>query len=87
MAMTPRLEDPRAAQEQAEAEATFWRDHYRELLAAYPDQFVAVAADTGEVVAASPDVTHLKRLLDARRLRPEQVWVRFLTADARRLMH
>ena len=81
---TPAIQGLHKAWEAAEAEDTFWREHYSRLLVQYPDQFVAVR--DGHVVATSTDLQQLLRSLDERRLEPQQVWARFVTADVRRVM-
>lgn len=86
MATIPRLEDPKAATAEAEAEQWYWAAHHRKLLERFPDQFVAVLASTGQVVASHPDVIELNRLLESRRLGPQDVWVRFITADIKRVL-
>ena len=84
MTTTPDIEGLHMAWEAAEAEDAFRHEHYSRLLEQYPDQFVAV--HDGHVVATSPDLQQLLRSLDERRLEPRQVWVRFVTADVRRVM-
>ena len=84
MTTTPDIEGIHKAWEAAAAEDAFWREHYSRLLEQYHDQFVAV--HDGHVVATSPDLQQLLRSLDERRLEPRQVWVRFVTADVRRVM-
>ncbi|MCC7364657.1 MAG: hypothetical protein IT303_09810 [Dehalococcoidia bacterium] len=37
----------------------FWDENYEQLLVRYPDQFVAAHVDTGEVIAANPDLVML----------------------------
>ena len=84
MTTTPEIEGLHKAWEAAEVEEAFWREHYGQFLEQYPDQFVAV--HDGDIVATSPDLQQLLRSLDERRLEPRQVWVRFVTADVRRVM-
>ena len=84
-ARTPSLGGAHDAWEAAEVEEAFWREHHGQYLEQYPDQFVAVSE--GEVVATDSNLQQLMRILEARRLDPRRVWVRFVTADPRRLMH
>ena len=83
-ASTPSLEGAQRARAAAEAEDAFWREHYGQYLEQYPDQFVAVSG--GAVVATDSDLQHLLRILDKKGLDPRRVWVRFMTADPRRVM-
>ena len=83
MTTTPDIKGFHRAWEAAEVEDAFWRDHYSRFLEQFPDQFVAV--HDSQVVATSPDLQELLRQLDGRRLEPRQVWVRFVTADVRRV--
>lgn len=80
---TPRLEDAQVALEDAEARAAFWKEHHSEFLERYPEQFVAVS--NGVVVAADSDMDKLLRILKSRGFDPRRVWVRFITADVRRV--
>lgn len=82
---TPRLEDSRAAWDEARDRESFWHEHYAEFLQRYPDHFVAVR--DGQVLAWSRDHDDLMRQLNGLGLGPTDVWVRFITADPRRLMH
>ena len=81
---TPSQEGVRAAWQAADAEEAFWRQHYGSYLEQHPDQFVAV--HEGKVVATDSDLGQLLRILEAKRLDPRRVWVRFVTADPGRLM-
>ncbi len=84
MTTSPGLEGLGEAWAAAEAEDAFWREHYSQLLEQFPDQFVAV--HDGHVVATSTDLQGLLQSLDERQLEPRQVWMRFVTADVRRVM-
>ncbi len=84
MTATSGIEGVHEAWQAAEAEDAFWREHYSRLLEQFPDQFVAV--HDGRVVATSTDLQDILRALDERGLDPRKVWVRFVTADARRVM-
>ena len=81
---TPSLEDARRALIEAEAQQAFWQAHSGELLQKYPDQFVAVK--DGAVVATSPDLLKLVEILETKELDVRDVWIRFMTADPRRLI-
>ena len=81
---TPSLEGAHEAWGAAEAEQSFWREHYGELLEQYPDQFVAVRE--GAVIAANPDLHQLLQSLKRQGIEPTSVWLRFLATDPRRLM-
>jgi hypothetical protein len=81
---TPDLENIRGALAAADEEDAFWREHYNDYLEQYPEQFVAVSA--GKVVATDSDLKQLLRILDKKGLEPRGVWIRFVTADPRRVM-
>ena len=84
MPSTPSLKGAREAWAAADQEDAFWREHYRQFLDQYPEQFVAV--HNGQVVATDSDLRQLIRILEKKRLDRRQVWVRFMTADPRRVM-
>ena len=81
---TPSLDGADEAWAAAEEEDTFWHEHYGQYLEQYPDQFVAVS--DGAVVATDSDLQQLLRILRKKGLDPRRVWVRFMTADPRRVM-
>ncbi len=81
---TPSMEGVHEAWAAAEAEDAFWNKHYRQFLDRYPEQFVAV--HEGTVVATAPSLHQLLHTLDERELDRRLVWVKFVTADPRRLM-
>jgi hypothetical protein len=85
MPSSPSLDSAHEAWAAAEREDAFWREHYAQILEQYPEQFVAV--QNGMVVAADSDLQQLLRILEKKRVDRRQVWVRFMTADARRVMH
>lgn len=80
----PSLDSARKAWKNAAAEDAFWHKHYKKLLHDHPDQFVAVS--DGKVVATNTDLRQLVRILKEKGLEIPKVWVRFLTADPRRLL-
>jgi uncharacterized protein YifE (UPF0438 family) len=84
MPSTPSLDSAHEAWGAAEKEDAFWRKHHAQLLEQYPEQFVAV--ESGTVVATDSDLQQLLRILEKKQLDRQQVWVRFMTADARRVM-
>lgn len=77
----PGLAAADAAWEAAAARDAYWVTHYSELLARYPEQFVAVHA--GVVIAHGPDLVAVTREIESRGLEPRQAWLRFITADPR----
>ena len=81
---TPSLERVTAAWEGAAAEQKFWEQQYEVLLDKYPDHFVAVY--NGAVIAANPDLAQLVQILEAKGRERSKVWVRFITADPRRVL-
>jgi hypothetical protein len=82
-ASVPSFDPTGEAWERAAAEREFWREHHQQYLEQYPEQFVAV--HDGAVVADS-DLEQILRILEKKRLEPGRVWVRFITADAGRVM-
>ena len=78
MAKTPSLDGVRRARAEAKKEEAFWRDHYGAFLKQYPDQFLAVIKDTGQVVAADPDLLCLIATLSKLGVDVGHVWVRYL---------
>jgi len=85
MSVTPSFENARAALHEAERRAAFWQEHHDEFLARYPEQFVAVK--DGTVEAADSDMDKLLGILRNRQIDPRDVWVKFITADVRRIAH
>ena len=73
-------ESIRAAFAEAEKEAAFWREHFQEFVARYPDQFVAVARTDWRVVAASPSLDGVIRLAEQQGYRVGSVWIEFIAA-------
>lgn len=80
----PSIDMLNAAWAKAEAQNVFWHEHRNELLAQYPDQFVA--ASTSEVVAASADLQALLRELAERGIGRSEVRIRFISTDPQRFM-
>ena len=80
----PSLEGAQEALDAAERREAFWHAHHKEFLERYPEQFVAVA--DGQVVAADEDLDALLDTLQKKDLAPTQVWLKFITADVRRLL-
>ena len=58
-------------------DAEYFRDHYAELLARHPDEWVAIFDQT--VVAASPDFEALLAELRRKGVAPEHSYVKHLT--------
>src|SRR4051794_20581731 len=83
---TPSEESIRAALAEAEKERAFWREHYDALVPQYPDQFVAVLRETGQVVATSADLMYLLGVIEGKGLTVRQVWVEFMAATPRHVM-
>ncbi|MHB8375465.1 MAG: DUF5678 domain-containing protein [Dehalococcoidia bacterium] len=81
---SPSLERVREGLEAAQAEQEYWNQHYGELLAKYAEQFVAVK--DGEVVAAEDDLGQLILVLSTKNIDIRDMWVRFVTADASKLL-
>ena len=80
----PSLETAEAAWDAAEAQDRFWQEHYAEYLEKFPDHFVAVV--DGEVAATSPDLQQVIHVLEGKRIEPRHAWIRFITADPRRIL-
>lgn len=78
--------EPEAAEalRKAALERAYWEAHADQLTKRYPDQFVAVR--DGQVIATSPDLQELERLLAERQMGVGRTWVRFLSADPRRFI-
>jgi len=68
----------------ARARRAFWDAQYHELLARYPDQFVAVRDD--EVVAHRCCLRDLALELNERGLDPRETWIEFMRATDRSVM-
>lgn len=75
----PTLERAEAIWQEAEREQRFWQEHYQELLATYPDQYVA--AKDGEVVAAAPDLEEMLTILQDLGISLRSVWIEFFTSE------
>ena len=73
-------ESIRAAFAEAEKEAAFWREHYQEFVARYPDQFVAVSRADGRVIVASANLDYVLGFIAGRGLDVQQVWLKFIAA-------
>jgi hypothetical protein len=81
----PTLADTDPRMDEARQIREFWAQHHDELLAVYPEQFVAVK--DGEVVAANPDLAMLVYELRDKRLDPRKdVLIEFITARASTLL-
>jgi hypothetical protein len=65
-------------------ELRYWADHRDELLAAYPNHFVAV--QDGQVVATDTDLVHLLDVLKAHGIDPAQTWTRFISGRRHHLV-
>jgi actin-like ATPase involved in cell morphogenesis len=66
----------------AEAQDAYYRQHVRELLARYPDHFVAIKPDG--VVAASRDIETLLKELAERGIDRRDIGIRYLETNPRR---
>lgn len=76
------MDDPQTVRENLERfnqDGDYLQDHREELLAQYPEQWVAVY-DQG-VVGADKTMKRLIRQLEQRGLRPGHVYTEFLTAN------
>jgi hypothetical protein len=63
----------------------FWADHYEELLARYPEQFVAVR--DGDVMASNPDLAMLIYDLRDKNLSPRtDVAIQFISSRSGSLL-
>lgn len=83
MSFTPaEIEEINASFKAAEVERAFWHAHHDEFLKTYPDQFVAVL--DGEVIATSPDLLKLDRLLKRKGVKMGSVWLKFMETNPRR---
>ena len=69
--------------QRARESRAFWDAHYRDLLAQYPDQFIAV--NDGEVVARARHIWDLVQDLEARGIDSRDTWITFLNATQRSL--
>jgi hypothetical protein len=78
---TASLLDLEDALRESEREATFWAAHVQEHQGRYPEQFVAVAPETGEVIAVASDLQDLVQSLRERGLTLSDVWSRFIPAE------
>jgi len=79
--MTAPIDDREAAdaayQRAVEGDA-FWNEHYDELKAMYPDEYVAVSVRDRAVVEHDPDLEGLFEQLSARGYSHLDVWVEFM---------
>lgn len=73
-----------AAWQQSEERRAFWDAHRAELVAAYPDQFVAVV--DGGVIAADPDLLSLVQQVRAAGHELTVVWIEFMATDRHKLL-
>ena len=75
----PSLEGLRERFRDAEADRSFWAEHFAEFATIHPEQFVAVL--NGAVVAVAKDLSQLIALLEGRHLDVTKTSVRFVTLD------
>lgn len=76
---------PEPSLEEAAEIHRFWEEHYAELLAGYPEMFVAVR--DGHVVAANPDLAFLVYDLRDKHLDPRKdVAIEFISSNSARLL-
>lgn len=80
----PSLADLEEAWAEAQIQDAFWREHQHELLAKYPDQFVAMRRD--KIVASSPKLQTVLEQLEQRGIDRADVRIRFVSLDPRRYM-
>ncbi len=80
----PSLEQAKEARREWEVRQAFWRAHRSELLRDYPDQFVAV--HDGRVIAHSPHLVDLERILNGQGLEIADVWTEFVDTGTRLLI-
>jgi len=78
------MEGAKDALEEARAEQEFWETNYQKFLELYPDKFVA--ARDGEVVAADEDLQQIILRIEAKGLEPQDVKIRFVTANPQFLL-
>lgn len=76
--------DIEAACREADLRRAFWHEHHAEFLAKHPDQFVAVVDSV--VVATSPDLLELERLLKRKGLKMTDTWVEFFDSNPNRIV-
>ena len=69
--------------EHAREERAFWDAHYLELLAQFPDEWVAVC--DGKVITRAEHIWELIDDLRARGIDPRDAWITFLNATHRSL--
>jgi hypothetical protein len=81
----PGSDSARKAWDAAEKEDKFWQEHYDRYLKQFPDQFVAVAREGGQIVATDPDLHGLIQKIESRGLQVQQVWSRFMYATPIRI--
>jgi hypothetical protein len=74
-------EDIRRRFERAREERAFWEANYLDLLARYPDEWIAV--ENGEVIARASHVWDLVQDLEAQGIEPRTAWITFLNATRR----
>ena len=70
--------------EAADEQEKFWQEHYQEFLEKHPDQFVAVYK--GSIVATNEDLQQLVHIVRDTGMKVSDVWVRFITANPRRVL-
>lgn len=69
----------------AKNECTYWEVHFSDLVSQFPDHFVAIHPETGEVLVAKESFDAVLHQLAQQAIRPNEVWVRFLTTRRRNL--
>ncbi len=87
LAEAPDLDHASTALKRAEDEEAYWSSHWSELLNRHAERFVAIIPDDGNlVIVAATDLQELIRTVTEKGLDPQQVWIRFVTKDPRRLL-
>jgi Family of unknown function (DUF5678) len=75
------LEASDAAYKRAVEGDAFWNEHHDELVARYPDEFVAVRVNDREVIDHDTDLMVLADRLEARGYSHLDVWVEFMFTE------
>ncbi len=79
----PSVEELDRVRAEADAEDGYFHEHFDELYRTYPEQFIAVK--DGEVLTTDPSLFDFCAQLEARGIRPYDVWTTFLTKRGAKL--
>ena len=76
--METREEQMARAWNDAEERKVFWEAHYAEFAAKYPEQFVAVSRDTGQVIAVDESLDGVLDAAEEKGYTQHQVWLKYI---------